>query len=195
MYIEVKELPATIQSALKQVGYGAKDIKVEQTDTYSFFDSGHDGRRAFCYAVHILSGKMEGTRGSWGGANMFNPTNHVDLDQTARTLPPGFVVLKGSEGYDGTFCTLLTNQLLRVAAPVEPLTKLEQDYLSVFVSYVSSARKKYLLEGDRYAKREPMTQAQISEVEQSLAAKGLVKINKAGSVTITTAGKNAARSF
>src|SRR5258708_7518672 len=105
MYVSLKDLPDTIVSALSSVGYHSKDINVEAQETVSMFDSGGAGRRGFVVLVDIATGRCERHLGSWGGSNMFNPRNAVDLDTQERAIIPGMAVIKGSEG-ERTYATL-----------------------------------------------------------------------------------------
>jgi hypothetical protein len=184
MYVEVKTLAPVIQSALKAVKYGAKDIKVEVADTVSPVVAGGTGQRGFVTIINLATGESKSMRGSWGGANMFNPTNTVDLDTSTYHIPTDGVVIKGVTGYPRTFATLYTTAMgpfLPSGDPEEVLTNEEQQAL-----YCHAAIK-----GGQY-RRDELRYRKVSQVTvDSLVDRGYLKRNKAGSVSITTKGKNA----
>jgi hypothetical protein len=97
--VALKDLPPSIKKALASVGYKKHTITVKTVDQISPFDAGGDGRRAFFIAFDLETGRtLKESWGSWGGANMFNPKNQVDLDTEKYTIPEGVAVIKGSEG-------------------------------------------------------------------------------------------------
>lgn len=183
MHIETKSLPESLKAALRAVGYGAADIGVRVTETYSAQSCANDGQRGFTMAVNIATGERDEHHGSWGGANPFG-ANAVDSDGTARPLAPGFVVVQGTTGYPRTFATLLVHP--SNAAPLLPakaeLTDRQRSILGQFAGLTSAGRKN---EWERYPASKP-TEAEIAE----LVARGLLKQNKAGAISITTEGKN-----
>jgi hypothetical protein len=182
MYVTITELPDTITSALKSVGYGRKDINVEPRETVSVQDMGSSGRRGFVVLVDIATGRTELHQGSWGGANMFNPANAVDLDGAERQIIPGMAVIKGSEG-DTVYATLYLHpdNLVKMLPAKPEVTKREAGILYVFCAYKSSSRKEELA-------RKGVTPAELA----SLVTRGFLSVNKVGT-TITTTGKNAAK--
>ena len=98
MYIECKKLPGALKCALASVRYFGADISVKAAETVSPFMGGGKGYRGFFVAVDLSTGERKITWGSWGGANMFNPGNRVDLDTDEYEMRPGFAVIKGTEG-------------------------------------------------------------------------------------------------
>jgi hypothetical protein len=96
MYVAVKELPNSLIRALASIGYGKKDIDVNIQDTVSLQVSGGDGRRGFALIVNLATGETHMLQGSWGGSNMFNPDNRVDLDQRDHKLGENVAVSLGS---------------------------------------------------------------------------------------------------
>lgn len=207
-YFKVKELPGTLQAALASVGYGRADIGIRTAETYSMRCSGGDGYRAFVVAVNLATGEAQRATGSWGGANMFNPRNPVDLDGQERPLPPGFAVISGHEGggrpvYASVEVHPSTMAPLLPSAPAAELSALEQTVLEVISGYTSAGRKN---EWERmaervlpwtapYAERQAAAKkmhADIASAQDRLVSLGLVKRAKNGAMTITTEGRNRA---
>ena len=122
-----------------------------------------------------------------GGANIFNPSNPVDLDSTARELPEGFAVIKGHTG-NKTFAYVLVhpNNLQKLLPARADVTEQEQHALGCFGLKPAYRQQEFNRYRDRlgvFNKDNPIIQA--------LQAKGLIKINSNGSLQITTQGKNA----
>ena len=182
-HVAVKELPDVLQRTLSNHGYGRKDISVEVSEVASMHADGGDGCRGFATLVELATGKAETKVGSWGGSNMFSPTNRVDLDTASRPLPEGFALVKGWHGGNRPTYAWITVNPANVAKMLPAgdeaeLTDEEKNALSVF--------------GLNSAGRKMVTNYRIDNpVYQSLIAKGMVKANKAGAMSITTKGKNA----
>jgi len=188
MHVEVRELPDTIQRALKAIGYGRKDIKIEIANTFTIAGSGGSGSRSFWAIVNTATGKYHLEQGSWGGANMFNPRNPVDLDTSPRPLPPGSVVIKGSKGMGPMYAYIVahSSSVPLLAAPAgadETLTPREHKALNIFGGIKSGYRK------DEFLRNGLGPYSETNPIIQSLAAKGLIIITKVG-IQITTKGKN-----
>src|SRR5262249_44816646 len=98
MHAKVNSLPSSVQRVLAALRYAKADISVTARERFSVADGGAAGRRAFVCVVNLESGESKTLYGSWGGANMFNPSNAVDLDDTLRPILPNMVVIRGSEG-------------------------------------------------------------------------------------------------
>jgi len=183
-YVSTTELPESIQQALKSVGYGRKDIGIEPDETVSMqTGAAGAGRRAFVVLVDIATGRSERYMGSWGGANMFNPGNAVDLDSEERAIHVGLAVIKGAEGGDRpVYATihLHPDNVVKLLPAKPTLTERELLVLGTF-NY----------KGGSYRKAE---QARLNVTEDELAnlvRKGLISRNRAGSCQLTTAGRNA----
>lgn len=186
MYMKLAELPSTLRSALDALGYGRADIKIEPRESYCVHDAGEAGMRGFAIAVNLATGERAETWGSWGGANMFNPRNAVDLDTRDHALPVNGAVIVGSQGGRGTFASVYVhpqNIAAMLPAPREALSEREQLALDCVGSCVSSYRK------DVFARGGLGAYGPTNEYVVALAAKGLVKIAGKG-VSITTEGKN-----
>lgn len=185
-YIKVTELPPSLQRALVSAGYNRKDIEVKVTEEFEPRPPSADGRRGFV-AMCLLddSNEFKLTWGSFGGANMFTTT--VDDVKGAVEIPQNVAYITGmsnaGSGYPG-FATVFVgpknmNPTLLPSAP--SVTEREGKLLAIYKTLKSSYRKEYL---DR-AKTTP-------EEIDSLVARGFLSRNKAGAISITTEGRNAA---
>lgn len=185
MHIETKNLPESIQSALRSVGYGRADILVRASESYTAAQASGNGSRAFVVAVEIATGRTESHMGSWGGANMFSPGNAVDLDTTARPLPPGFAVIEGHHGGGRPVYAELRLHPSNLA-PLLPvratLTERQAFLMYVFARYNSAGRR------NEFERKGAPSAAELAE----LVALGYITQNRAGAVSVTTAGKNVA---
>jgi hypothetical protein len=184
-YAKTTELPAPVQTALKAVGYGRADIEVSTSHTVELSSSGSTGRRAFVILVNLTTGETRTVWGSWGGPNMFNKDNPVDLDNHSYPLPPNGVALKGSVGgVGGVFATVhipasMTDRML--PGPSITLTEEEKGALYCFKA----------IRGGKYRQDEMRRIGVQPETVDSLVERGLLKRNRAGATAITTEGKNA----
>ena len=188
IHVSVSELPDTVRDVLKELGYGRRDIGIEISSTFTISSASGSGQRAFWCIVNIATGKHHIEWGSWGGANMFSQKNPVDMDTSPRQLPPGAVVIEGSQGGgQPTYATIIAHpeNLKMLAAPKEEsnLTPQEKSALNIIGGIKSSYRAEYFREArlGAYGPTNP--------VLQSLAQKGLVAITRVG-IAITTAGRN-----
>ena len=133
-FVETKTLSAPLRDALKAVGYGGTDIRLEAQSSVSLQSSGSAGSRGFVMAVNLETGGREMMRGSWGGQNMF-VTSVVDDSRGVYVLPAHGAIIKGSTGYPRTFATLYVHpdQMARFlpAAP-DDLSAIDQQALYCF---------------------------------------------------------------
>lgn len=186
-YIAVRELPDSLQSALRSVGYGRKDIEVKTGTSYSVQGIAGDGERAFTVAVNLDTGQFQTEMGSWGGANMFT-RNHVDSDKASRPLPVNGVVIKGhSGGGRPVYAYIVANPAamtkLLPETTEQELTKEEIKALNIIAGIKGGYRARYF-DDHRLG-----TYGTTNPHLVSLAAKGLVKITGVG-VAVTTEGRN-----
>ncbi len=183
MHVSTKELPEVIRRALREVNYSRNDIGVEGATKVSPSDAGGQGRRGFVLLLDLDTGATKLHQGSWGGANMFNQSNVVDLDQKSYPLPPSGAVIKGSEGgHGGVIATLYLNpENLAKLLPAKPLelTAKQRGILYAFGA----------IKAGEYRKEElRRCEAKEADVEELVKLK-LLKRDGRG-VTITTEGKN-----
>lgn len=183
MHIAVKTLPDTIKTALKSVQYGKVDIAVQVVDAVSPYSEGSQGRKGFVLILDIQSGDAQKTEGDWGGAGL--GYRQVDLDDRNYNIQPGFAVVKGTEGYGGTFATLYVhpNNFAKFLPETASITDREKNILKQF-SGLTSAGRKY--EWDNYPESRPS-----DDELSSLVERGLLSRNRTGATKITTDGKNA----
>jgi len=181
MYVETKTLPKFVQSCLKKLGYHKRDIEVETRETISPLSAGGTGVRYYFAIVNLETNEFNVAMGSWGGANMFNPQNQVDLDSADYTIPTNGLVIKGCEGHYNyaTIYVGSANVAGLLPAPAS-VSDRQKRILDIFGSYKSAYRR------EEFA-RAGITEAEIVE----LVAGGFLKQNKAGARQLTTAGKNA----
>ncbi len=186
IYIQVKTLPAILQMALENAGYHRTDIGVYVSETAHVSSHSGDGMRAFTTFVNLETGAAEQHNGSWGGSNMFTPHNPVDGDTTPRQLPPDGAVINGHIGGGKPAYASLTVHPSRAArllpSPVESLSERDRQILGVYASLNSGGRKDYF-------ERHPAMRPTAHELA-ALARAGLIKVSKAGAVTITADGRN-----
>jgi len=182
-YVEVAELPATLQRALKAVGYDRTDISMQASESYTPAGGSGQGQRRFVMAVNLATGERQEHWGSWGGANMFNPTNAVDLDTSERPIDPGFAVIEGNQGEKTyAYLRLHPSNVVALLPPKCELSERQLALLDVYAGLNSRGRKEYF---DRRPKSVP-TEDELAE----LVALGVITRNKAGAVTVTTKGRN-----
>jgi hypothetical protein len=143
-----------------------------------------DGRRAFVAVVDMSTGQSKIEWGSWGGPNMFNPRNAVDMDRASYPIPPNVAVVEGSIGTK-TYATVSVRPDAIVALlPAGPsVSERDKRILNDYVGLTSQGRKN---EWERYPERRP-TEAEL----EALAARKLLKRAKNGATSITTEGRNA----
>jgi len=180
MYVQVRDLPPCVQAALRSVGYSRKDIEITAAETVSLAQMGGEGYRAFGCLVDLATGQYQVKRGSWGGPNIANLKNQIDLDTRPQTLPEGCVYIKGEEGRDKPVSASLRvhpNNLAKLLPPKEEVPLGVQKVINA-LRYIGEYRKAQL------AKCKPVWSDQAVTL-------GLVKKNKAGALSLTTEGKNA----
>lgn len=182
LHAKIQDMPNAIKSALSSVGYTRKDIAVHAAETCCLAAGGGQGRREFAIVVNLATGERKETWGSWGGANMFNPQNAVDLDTRAHPIPSNCVVIQGSVG-ESVYASIVA--LPTTLAPLLPAkadtTEKEQRILYAYGSLKSGPYRKQSLDG---------CGTLPSDID-SLVARGLLSRNRGGAVQITTEGKNA----
>lgn len=96
MVIRVRNLPSTVQAALRAIGYLKPDISVSRRSAWRMSGGvSGSGTRAITCLLDLNTGQHEEHYGSWGGENMFTRAP-ADVDNTERTLSPNIAVLQGS---------------------------------------------------------------------------------------------------
>lgn len=185
IYVQVKTLPPTLQSALEQCGYHRTDISVHVSETSHVSSHSGDGLRAFTALVNIETGATEIHEGSWGGANPFY-SSPVDADTRSRPLPPDGAVINGHIG-GGKPCwaslTVHPSRAAKLLPPaVETLSARNKTQLGVLCELNSKGRKEWF---DRHPALRPS-----ADDLTTLSTLQMIKVSKSGAVTITTDGRN-----
>lgn len=183
-HVQVTELPPTVRAALKEVKYFKKDIEMIPSQTYIQRAPSGKGQKGFTLALNIATGQILKHEGSWGGENPF-VRNPIDSDDTTRSLPEGFIVIQGTQGYPRTYAVIYINpnNLVALLPPKDELSDRENALLAVIKQHTSAGRKDFW---KRYPKSKPR-----QEELDSLVSRGFLKRNKAGAISISTKGKNA----
>jgi len=186
MYVETNKLPRTIQNALNIVNYNKKDIEVCLKTSYSFGRNCYGkGYRAFLISLNLETNQISPPKyGSWGGENPFE-TKQIDVNDEEIAIPVNCCVISGNQG-NKTYGRLYVNPENAVSLLPEKTELSEKDVniLSIMKRYKASYRK------EEYRRNNlEVTQEDLNRLKDL----GLVKINKAGAVSITTAGKNHAK--
>jgi hypothetical protein len=196
-YLPVRDLPRSLQAALQAVEYGRKDIEVKARETFDPSAAGGGGRRGFVAACKMDdSGTYEIEWGSWGGENPF--THTIEGVRGEVPIPPEVAFVRGSigGGHPTNASVYVSphamNPALLVAGP--EVTPKEAKILAIFKGLKSSYRPEYL---DRLQEKEGIEgsrarQATTDREIDSLIERGFLSRNKAGSISITTEGRNAA---
>lgn len=190
-HVAVRDLPRSLQKALRTVGYRRKDIRVEPDTTYSPSEgsAGFTGSRGFIVVVNMQTGQMKHEKGSWGGATPFE-RKQVDVDRKNYPIPNNGAVIVGESGGRGTFAKIKVhpNNLAKMLPEGEDvkLTPEENKALNILGGLKSGYRaqsfERYNL-GPYDVRSNPLL--------QGLLKKGLIKANRAGAMSITTKGRNA----
>lgn len=184
MHIKISDLPQHLQNALNALGYRRADISVEGKDKVTLLDCGSDGRRAFVCIVNLATGERQTTRGSWGGPNMFSPKNSVDNDQNYYPIPKNGAVIKGLEGGQVYANVYVAPETIAPMLPAKP--EVTDDEQSILYAYSA-------LKSGPYRKEQIDRVKNSAQVIDGMVTKGWLKRNAAGSVQITTDGKNLVR--
>lgn len=185
-HVPVRDLPPTIQRALKSVGYGRRDIEVEAKSDISVQSMGGDGYQSFVVVLNIDTGDMKEFKGSWGGPNPWTRGNQVDEDDSRHAIPVNGAAIRGTRGGGHpVWATLYVNpyNMSQMIPQKVELPLMEEWALSILDGIKPGARSTYFEERGvgPYNAQNP--------VIQSLVQKGMVKVTGSG-MQITTTGKN-----
>lgn len=181
-HIEVRLLPATVQAALKAAGYHRKDVPVKPSETFQLAGGYGNGYRGFAVAINMETGETRGFSGSWGGANPFE-RKQVDNDDRQHPIPVNGAAFVGQEGggrpVSGTLY-VRPDQVTALLPAADPVSDRERSLLAIFGGIKGGYRREYL----------DAAGATPEEID-ALVARGFLSRNRAGAISITTAGKNA----
>lgn len=182
IHMAVRDLPHTLQAALKGVGYGRKEIRVERRETVSIACMGGDGMRGFAVVVNLSTGDRREHWGSWGGPNMFS-SPRVDCDREEHALPPDGAVIRGSTGGGKpVYATITVHPSCMILAlpPATAVTPRQVQILATIAGIRGGYRKEYLERG----------RVRTDEID-ALVTAGMLARNRAGAISVTIAGRNA----
>lgn len=182
MYVAVKELPPWIQRILLDHGYHRPDVSVQAKEAVSISNGGMKGQQAWAEILNLETRARRTFTGSWGGSNMFNPTNRVDMDTQAHTIPPNGMVITGSSGYR-SFASIYVHpsNLAKYLGATETISDSERRVLKAYGHLKSGPYRKQALENV----------PDYKAVVVGLVERGLLKQSRNGATQITTSGKNA----
>jgi hypothetical protein len=135
--------------------------------------------------INLFTEETSVKYGSWGGANSFNPNNQVDNDDKYYVLPENFCVIEGREGGNHPIHArmIVRPDMISKYLPAKTgITERQQYIIDVLGCLTSAGRKE---EFNSYGHIPPS-----KEEYAILENLGLIKITKAGAVSLTTEGKN-----
>jgi hypothetical protein len=181
IHVAVKSLPMALQRALDSVAYGRKDIALNGRETVRISDSGGAGKRCFAIIVNMGTGELKTLWGSWGGPNMFNRDNAVDLDGRSHAIPPNGAVIRGHIGGTVDAEVYVRPDALAPMLPAIP-TATDEELAAL---YCYSAIKSGPYRQDELRRRN-VTQATVD----ACVSKGWLKRASNGATSITTEGRN-----
>jgi hypothetical protein len=184
-FVTVKSLPPAVQAALASVSYGRKDIQVQASESVVLAGSAGNGFRAFVVLVNLSTAQHTTHMGSWGGSNMFDRDNPVDNDSRSYPLPANGIAITGRMGgSQPTYATL--HVPASMVARILPSAKVALSTVERDALYCHKA-----IRGGIYRRNELQSRKVPPAVIDDLVTRGLLSRNRAGSVSITTEGKNA----
>jgi hypothetical protein len=188
IHVPLRDLPPAMIQALSSVGYKSPDIEVESGETYSPSEGGgaSKGNRGFVIVMDMETGQSKTHMGSWGGANPFEK-KQVEHDKDEYPIPLNGAVILGSTGGRGAFARIRVrpDNMEKMLPGTEEVSDQERKVLAILGGIKGGYRKQYFEDNNLgpYSSDNPIV--------QSLLSKKLIKVNKRGSMMITTAGKNA----
>lgn len=179
--VATKELPDAIRQALKAVGYRGRDIAVVPQATVSLNPYAGDGERGFAVLVNLATGASKVVRGDWGGSSPVGGPS-IDQDRGDHPLPRDGVAIVGSAGGRGTYATIYVHpdSIVPLLPGDVEMSEREAGILRS-MAMTSSYRKELFAQ----------MRVQPDEVD-AMVGRGWIVRNKAGALSLTTAGKNAA---
>lgn len=189
VYVAVKDLPDFFRKPLREVSYGRKDIEVRQGSKYEASFPADDGCKAFTCVINMASGQYKVEWGSWGGANMFNPRNPVDLDRTPRSIPTNGAVLQGERCGGRPVYASITVRPDAMNKLIEAPTEVTLDERKA----LNACRYKSSYRADEFWKQGLGEYSLKNPLIQSLLEKGMLKATRSGAISVTVKGKNALR--
>ena len=175
MWIKVKDLSPFIKKALREIGYGSHDIKIEGAEEIKYSTPGDHSRNVYVF-FDLEKQESEIVYGEYYDS-LLAGTSKLDFHGDSK-MRPGILVFKGSSWGKQVFgCLLAHRDNLQGMIGEKPILTEEE---------IEALRDVKNNKGDEwYAKYRPN-----HPLIKILAEKGLVKINRK-SVVLTNAGRNA----
>jgi len=182
--VAVSSLPPAILSVLREVGYRKADIAITPCEATDLLDCGSDGEKAFVSICNLATGEHKTTWGSWGGANIFNRSNPVDLDSNTYQIPPGVgCVVRGHIGGGRPVYASIEVHPATMAPLLPPKVEVTEKEIRILCSL--------RLKSGPYRKEALSAIDVASEDWTALQSKGMLKRTRNGGTSLTIAGKNA----
>lgn len=186
IYIKVSNLPDAIKNAVKSYIGLNTDIEVKSAAQIEInCDVTFQGNRALHVAIDCATGNKSETMGTWGGSTAFVQSS---MERHTVDIPNNTAILSGETGYK-TILRLYVNPSLLDSFSLPEAPEMSDELLCMLwnIKVHNTAGRKDCSEEyglGEYNKHNPHVLA--------LESKGLVKINKAGSISLTTQGKSLA---
>lgn len=180
MFVKLKELPPIVKEALNKVGYHRVDILVEAAEEASLIAPYGDGYQSYAVAIDTKTNEISReVTSNWGGGGWYSPKKTLDRPGTLK-LPENGMVIVGQRGGGRPVSAKLYAHPALLAPLLKPASAPEEEYtLAELIALVNFVALKP-------AYRPPIKPETLAKFIE----KGLVKKNKAGALSITTAGKD-----
>ena len=188
--LAISDFPDMLKKGLKSIGYNGKDIQVITASSASLSGYAFEGNRKYAASIDMSTGRVDMENGAWGGPTPFNPTkvDALSVKNIKLPVPPNKAVVIGESGGRGNYARMYVNpksmNLLIDDGEDHDLSEDERKALEIIASIKGGYRQREF-ERERigdYSASNPLI--------QSLEGKDLVKINRKGSIQVTTKGKD-----
>lgn len=220
IYIETNKLPGAIGAALFHGEVSTKDLEFRAADRCCAV-SGGEGKRAWLVIMPSVDSPdgIRSMRGAWGGSNPFQKHEIDEYTFKGLDVPEHGLVMTGAGRY--VVCYVRAATLARLLAPMHPATSIANDASlegrleqardiaqeaidTVKPAGISNAirwtlhpfhalKSSYRSDALRDISRKTNGCAGNPDMISDLIERGYLKRNSAGSISITTLGKNVAR--
>lgn len=182
----VSQLPAHIVLDIKHAGYNRNTIRVNVSEDYSISGGGASAGERSLVLVLNKSGVVNTYRGDWGGGSIF-VQRAADTDDRRRKIEDGHFIFKGIEGGSRPMYATLTINA-HDAATLQPKTSTAiTDQEREVIRVINGLKPSYREQGMR--ERKLGFYSATNPLIASLVAKGCVKVNRAGAISLTVAGR------
>lgn len=186
-YVDRKDLPSGLLALLDEYGIRQQSMSVEAREEWMPATGGGQGRRALSLVYQLDTGEHAVSLGAWGGSNLHvSEQAQADTDTRLRPLPPRYVLVQGSIGYQPwaqLYAHPATLARLLPAGDAPTLGADQLTALAVVRGLNSRGRRDYWA-------RHKWSDDRVNAALDSLAEQGYVKRARNGATKITTAGRN-----